>query len=182
VSECPMSSACSTSSRRPTSPRLVALLLVALGCSAPSGPVVVPPPGGAVSLSIDGDLRMTDLDELAPQCVALVRDEARVPQGARLALLVPGGDSETAATSITLAAGLREAGYFVRRTHRRHLESGETLVEIFPISDGAVQVPDHGLRSWRVHVDVRIFSDSEKPAVLSRELFAETAAPLPRRP
>jgi hypothetical protein len=131
-----------------------------------------------VPLSIDGELRMKDLDQLSPRLVELVRTIGHV--GSRVALLVPGGDADTAAESLTLAQGLREAGYVVRRSHRRKLERGESLVEVFPVADGAVQADGGKARSWRLEVDVRFFDRSDEPAYASRALFAESRAPLPQ--
>ncbi len=179
---CRMSSVCSRRSRSRTSALRAALVVatfVVAGC-AHDGSVVLPAPGGAVPLSIDGELRMKGLDEITPRCVSVVRDLGGIHPGARLALLVPGGDADAAATSLTLASGLREAGYLVRRTHRRKLEAGETLVEVFPISDGAAQRDDGTVRAWRVHVDVRLFVKSDEPAFISDRLRFEASAPLPR--
>ena len=95
-------------------------------------------------------------------------------------LLVPGGDSDVNAASLTFAQGLREAGYVVRRTTRRMFQRGETLVEVFPIADGALQLDDGKSRAWRVEVDVRVFEKSEQPACATRRLAAEAKADLPR--
>lgn len=159
---------------------LAPLALAAVGCVADRYTVTLPPPGALVPLSIDGKLRTKDLDLLSPQCVAFVRDVAPVESSQRLALLVPGGDADAASESLTFAQGLREAGYVVRRTHRRRLEPGETLVEVFPVADGALQLEDGRARAWRVEVDLRLFSRSDEPAVATRRLFAESRAELPR--
>lgn len=156
------------------------LAFVAVGCVPSPYPVILPPPGASVPLSIDGRLRMQDLDELSPECVAFVRDVGHVDSSQRLALLVPGGDADVAAESLTFAQGLREAGYVVRRTHRRKLEPGETLVEVFPIADGALQLENGRARAWRVEVDVRLFSRSDEPAYATRRFLAESKADLPR--
>jgi hypothetical protein len=158
-------------------------LVVALafgGCEAVPYPVTLPPPGGSVPLSVDGRLRKQDLDDLSPACVAFVRDVGQVDSSQPLALLVPGGDADVAAESLTLAQGLREAGYVVRRTHRRKLEPRETLVEIFPIADGALQIDSGRARAWLVEVDVRLFSRSDEPAYATRRLLAVSRADLPR--
>ena len=164
-----------------SSSRALALVVfAATGCVEIPYRVILPPPGAAVPLSIDGTLRMADLDALSPRCVAFVRDVGHVDSSQRLALLVPGADADVAAASLTFAQGLREAGYVVRRTHRRKLERGETLVELFPIVDGALQLEDGRVRAWRVEVDVRLFSRSDEPAYATQRLLAEAAAPLPR--
>ncbi|MEZ0228458.1 MAG: hypothetical protein ACAI25_07515 [Planctomycetota bacterium] len=172
---------CRTSSASSTRSSVLLLLaaLVAGGCEAQRAPVLLPAPGGAVPLSIDGELRMRDLDALASQCVELARDEGHLAEGARVALLVPGGDADAAATSLTFAAALREAGYLVRRTHRRRLEATEMLVEISPVADGATQLAGRKLRGWGIEVEVRLFRKSDEPAFVSKRLIAESTAPLP---
>jgi hypothetical protein len=163
-----------------SSSKAIAIALAAAGCAASPYKVILPPPGASVPLSIDGTLRMRDLDELSPKCVDFVRDVGHVDSSQHLALLVPGGDADVAAESLTFAQGLREAGYVVRRTHRRKLEKGETLVEVFPIADGALQLEGGKVRAWRVDVEVRLFSRSDEPPYASRQLDAESRADLPR--
>lgn len=56
------------------------------------------------------------------------------------------------------------------------------LVEVSPISDGALHLAERKLRAWRIQVDVRLFRRSEESAFASRLMGAESAAPLPRQP
>jgi hypothetical protein len=174
VSECRTYSEFST-----TSSLLLLAALLATGCVAEEYPVVLPVPGASVPLSIDGELRMKCLDGLSPRCVDFVHD-AQIAPATSVALLVPGGDSDSAATSFTVAQALREDGYRVRRTNRRHLAAGETLVELFPVTDGALHLDGGKFRGWRIEVDVRIFRKSEEPAVASKRLVAQSVAPIPR--
>lgn len=153
-----------------TSVAVLALVLVGCVQTEPAA-VILPPPGSSVGLSLDGSLRLQDLDELGPRLVAFVADVA--PAGMPIALLVPGGDADVATESWTFAQALREAGYPVRRTHRRKLEPGETLVELFPIADGALQIDGGKARAWRVEIDARIFHRSDGPARATTRLLAE---------
>jgi hypothetical protein len=155
-------------------------VLLAAGCVTEQYEVILPAPGASTPLSIDGKLRMQDLDDLSPACVTFVGGVGQVGSYQHLALLIPGGDADVAAESLTFAQALREAGYFVRRTNRRKLEPKETLVEIFPITDGALQIDDGRVRAWRVEVDVRLYTKSDEPAYATQRLVAERAAPIPR--